>query len=215
MANVTELELVKILGHAVEFKDEATGYHVVRVSHYVYILARHLGIKHNDAVTMARASMLHDVGKIGIPDSILQKPSKLTPAERAIIEQHCVIGAAIIGEHDNPLLKTAREIALYHHERWDGTGYPHKLAGENIPLSARITAVADVFDAMTGPRPYRVSCTITRTLDYITENAEKHFDSRVVDALHATIDKFVHVRLHYATLAFADSLDALEKYNTK
>ena len=211
LSTLNERELVKILGHAVEFKDETTGYHVVRVSHYVYILATALGLEHNHAVNMAYASMLHDVGKIGIPDAVLQKKGKLTAEERKRVEQHCAIGAAIIGNHpDSPLLTMAHDIALCHHERWDGTGYPQRLSGTSIPLAARITAVADVFDAMTAPRPYRAECTFERTLTYVVGNSGSHFDPAIVEQLVEHIDKFAEIRIRYATPTVSDFLEILK-----
>ena len=143
----TRLQIVQCLGMAAEYKDNETGMHVIRMSHYAQILALAAGYSPDDAEELLNAAPMHDVGKIGVPDAILQKPGKLDPAEWEIMKSHTKIGAEIIGEHTSGLLHTAAIIAMQHHEKWDGSGYPHGLTGDQIALSARIVAIADVFDA--------------------------------------------------------------------
>ncbi|MEE3157596.1 MAG: HD domain-containing phosphohydrolase, partial [Pseudomonadota bacterium] len=145
----TRLNIVQALGMAAEYKDNETGLHVIRMSHFSRIIALEAGFSAEDAEELLHAAPMHDVGKIGIPDAILQKPGKLDADEWAIMQQHPDIGARIIGEHDASMLQMARRIALGHHEKWDGSGYPAGLAGTDIPVEARIIAIADVFDALT------------------------------------------------------------------
>jgi putative two-component system response regulator len=125
---------------------------------------------------------MHDVGKIGVPEEFLQKPGKLTDDEFKVIMTHCDIGAEIIGEHNSELLKAARVVALQHHEKWDGTGYPNRLSGNAIHIFARITAVADVFDALTSKRPYKDAWSCEKAAEYIIQQSGKHFDPQVVEA---------------------------------
>ncbi|MEA3332106.1 MAG: response regulator, partial [Pseudomonadota bacterium] len=151
----TQLEVVQRLGSAGEFRDNETGAHVRRMSHVCSLLSEKLGHEKGFSERLLYASTMHDIGKIGIPDGILLKPGKLNSEEWRIMQQHSQIGAQIIGDHPSKLLSMAREIALYHHEKWDGSGYPHAIAGEEIPLVARIAAISDVFDALTSVRPYK------------------------------------------------------------
>ena len=142
--------------------------HVLRMSQYVNLLARRIGLGKYEIETMDHAALMHDIGKIGIPDHILRKPENLTQDEYAVVKTHCQIGADIIGFHESPLLGTCRTVALTHHERWDGQGYPNHLAGSDIPLAGRLTAVADVFDALTSDRPYKRAWDIDRALAEIS-----------------------------------------------
>ena len=179
-------DAVTMLSFACEGKDEDTGYHVQRVQHFTEALASEMGLAEEDARHMGVMSILHDVGKLYIPDSILKKPGKLDPAEWEVMQGHAEHGVRILG--DNPFYAVAREIARGHHENWDGTGYPKGLKGEEIPLSARIVKVADVFDALTSRRPYKEPWPTERALELLREQAERQFDPGVVDAfmrLHA------------------------------
>ncbi|HVT34545.1 MAG TPA: HD domain-containing phosphohydrolase, partial [Nevskiaceae bacterium] len=151
----TRLEVIRRLGRAAEYKDDATGLHVIRMSHYTRLLALAAGMSSDRAELLFHAAPMHDIGKIGIPDHILQKPGALTDEEWVVMKQHPAIGAGIIGLQHGELLETARLVALTHHEKWDGSGYPRARAGKDIPVEGRIVAVADVFDALTSKRPYK------------------------------------------------------------
>jgi len=165
----TRLNIVQALGMAAEYKDNETGLHVIRMSHFSRIIALEAGFSAEDAEELLHAAPMHDVGKIGIPDAILQKPGKLDADEWAIMQQHPDIGARIIGEHDASMLQMARRIALGHHEKWDGSGYPAGLAGTDIPVEARIIAIADVFDALTSVRPYKRAWSVDEAVALIEE----------------------------------------------
>lgn len=178
----TRRKLIQDLGHAAEFKDNETGMHVIRMSYYARCLAQATGQDEAWSELLFNASPMHDIGKIGIPDRILCKPGKLDPEEWAVMQTHTTIGARIIGDpEDSDLLAMAVTVALTHHERWDGTGYPKGLAGEAIPLEGRIVAVADVFDALTSERPYKKAWSIEDALAYMHRESGKHFDPTLVE----------------------------------
>ena len=168
------------LGRAAEYRDNETGMHVIRMSHYAKTLALAAGCTDEWADDLLNAAPMHDVGKIGIPDAILLKNGPLTAEEWTVMRRHPQIGAEIIGEHDSQVLQMAYSIALTHHEKWDGTGYPQGLAGEDIPLASRIVAVADVFDALTTERPYKHAWTVDDAMEHIEQQAGAHFDPRLV-----------------------------------
>ncbi|MBF0309670.1 MAG: DUF3369 domain-containing protein [Magnetococcales bacterium] len=176
-------QTVFILGTASEYKDRETGNHINRIAHYTRSLARMLGEEAERAEELALASTLHDVGKLGIPDAVLQKPGRLTAEEMLVIRTHPEIGLRILGER--PGFELAREIAGGHHERWDGAGYPYGLAGEAIPYSARLVAVADVFDALVSVRPYKKSWTPEEAMMELCRGAGSHFDPIMTDAFAA------------------------------
>ena len=176
----TRLQIVLRLGRAAEYKDNETGMHVIRMSHFAQLLALAAGHSPAWAEDLLNAAPMHDVGKIGIPDAVLRKPGPLDADEWATMRRHPEIGAEIIGEHPSGVLQLAREIALAHHEKWDGSGYPRGLAGEAIPLSARIVAIADVFDALTTRRPYKEPWPVHEAMDHITAQAGQHFDPALV-----------------------------------
>ena len=176
----SRLLIVQRLGLAAEYKDNETGLHVIRMSHYARVLGRAAGLTEREADDLLHAAPMHDVGKIGIPDAILKKPGKLDPDEWAVMQQHAAIGAHIIGEHKSGLLKMAHTIALHHHEKWDGSGYPAGLRGEQIPLVARIVAVADVFDALSSERPYKRAWPLEDVLALLRRDSGKHFDPTLV-----------------------------------
>jgi putative two-component system response regulator len=177
----TRLAIVQRLGLAAEYKDNETGLHVIRMSHFARVLGIAAGLNEHEADDLLHAAPMHDVGKIGIPDSILQKAGPLDDEEWKVMRSHATIGAAIIGEHGGGMLALARSIALTHHEKWDGSGYPNGLAGEAIPLEGRIVAIADVFDALTSKRPYKAAWSEEQALDYLQKQKGQHFDPALVD----------------------------------
>lgn len=176
----TRLQVIQRLGRAAEFRDNETGLHVIRMSHYARLLALGTGLGEQAADDIFLAAPMHDVGKIGIPDAVLLKQGPLDEAEWKIMRRHCEIGAEIIGEHPSGLLCMARSIALSHHEKWDGSGYPNGLAGEAIPLEGRIVAIADVFDALTSARPYKHAWDVDQAIACLRQNAGTHFDPVLV-----------------------------------
>jgi putative two-component system response regulator len=178
-------EILDRLAMAAEFRDDQTGQHVKRVRQMSAVLARNLGLPPEQVDLIERAAQLHDVGKIGIPDHILRKQGRLTPEEFEVIKSHPTIGASILSGGKSPLLRMAEEIALTHHERWDGKGYPRGLAGEAIPLSGRIVALADAFDAIISKRPYKRAVPIEEAISVISSGAGTQFDPKVVDAFLA------------------------------
>ena len=178
-------EMLERLAVAAEFRDDQTGQHTRRVGETAAILARNLGLARDQVELIRHAAPLHDVGKIGIPDNILLKPGPLTPEEFEVIKTHTTIGARILAGGKFPLLQMAEEIALSHHERWDGKGYPRGLRGEAIPLPGRIVALADVFDAIISKRPYKKARSPEEATTELKRGAGTQFDPRVVDALLA------------------------------
>jgi putative two-component system response regulator len=183
----TRLEIIQRLGRAAEFRDNETGMHVIRMSRFSQLIALELGLPEGEAELLLQAAPMHDVGKIGIPDRVLLKPGKLDAEEWAIMRRHPEIGHGIIGTHRSPLLKMAALVALNHHEKWDGSGYPAGLAGEAVPLEARIVAVADVFDALTSVRPYKAAWTVEAAVALLEKEAGAHFEPRLVQAFLARL----------------------------
>jgi putative two-component system response regulator len=175
-------ETLERLALAAERRDDDTGEHIRRVGALSAHVAQALELSGAEVELIGRAAPLHDVGKIGIPDGILLKPGKYTPEEFDHMKTHSAIGAHILGGSSDPVLQMAEVIALCHHERWDGTGYPRGLRGEEIPLSGRIVAVADVFDALTHERPYKKAWPVEQAVEEIEQQSERHFDPRIVEA---------------------------------
>ena len=171
---------VRALSNAVEARDANTGRHAERVTRFAIEIGRELGLPAPDAPEVEFGFLLHDVGKLAIPDAILFKPGPLTSEERTLMSQHTIVGAEIM--RDIEFLAEASKVARSHHERWDGSGYPDGLAGEQIPSNARAFAVADVFDALTTNRPYRVALGVAQARAMIDEQSGVHFDPRVVEA---------------------------------
>ena len=194
----TRLQIVQRLGRAAEYKDNETGMHVIRMSHFSQLLALAAGCSPAWAEDLLNAAPMHDVGKIGIPDAVLRKPGPLDAAEWDTMRRHPEIGAEIIGDHPSGLLQLAREIALGHHEKWDGSGYPRGLAGEAIPVSARIVAIADVFDALTTRRPYKEPWPVQDALDHITAQAGKHFDPALVALFVPLVPQLLEIRARWS-----------------
>ena len=180
-------QALKMLAIASEFKDECTGDHIGRIQHYSTAIALELGMDADASKELGEASILHDIGKLGIPDQLLQKPGKLTPEEFIVIKKHSQIGSNILGQ--DRWFELARGIALHHHERWDGAGYPGGLIGENIPLAARIVAVVDVFDALTHKRPYKEAWSVADARAEIERSAGTQFDPAVVQAFLRLLDR--------------------------
>ena len=177
-----EKETLLRLARAGEFRDEETGYHLIRMSRYSRLIASAIGLDPADAETIELAAPLHDIGKIGIPDGILLKPARLDETEWGTMQRHPVIGHEILKGSASKYVRMGALIALGHHERFDGTGYPNGLVGDHIPLCARIVAVADVYDALTSPRPYKPAWPAERAFQYLAGQRGRHFDARLVDA---------------------------------
>ena len=191
------LDTIYRLSMASEYKDKDTGAHIKRMSRYCAAVARRLGLGESTIETILYASPMHDLGKIGIPDIILTKPAKLNPVEWAIMKQHTVIGAKILHGSDAEFIKLGENIALYHHEKWDGSGYPGSLKGDAIPIAARIVAIADVFDALTSKRPYKEPFSMEKSLSIIREGKGIHFDPNVVDAFVAVQAEIINIKEQY------------------
>lgn len=200
---VRELELeeartdaIRRLGVASEYRDNETGMHIMRMTNISVAIARAMGLPIEDREVLSIAAPMHDVGKIGIADAILLKPGKLTPEEFEIMKAHAEIGSRILSGEDS-LIKAAQEIALYHHENWDGSGYPNGLKGEEIPLLARICALADVFDALTSERPYKEAWPVQRAVDWVRMESGKKFDPAVVAAFDEAFPVILRIRELY------------------
>ena len=194
----TRLQIVQRLGRAAEYKDNETGMHVIRMSHFSQLLALAAGCSPAWAEDLLNAAPMHDVGKIGIRDAVLRKPGPLDADEWATMRRHPEIGVEIIGEHPSGVLQLAREIALAHHEKWDGSGYPRDLAGEAIPVSARIVAIADVFDALTTRRPYKEPWPVQEAMNHIAAQAGKHFDPALVALFAPLLPQLLEIRARWA-----------------
>lgn len=193
----TRLEVVRRLGRAAEYKDNETGMHVVRMSKIAELLGRAMGMDDHEANMLLHASPMHDIGKIGISDSVLLKPGKLDPDEWEIMKTHVDIGGEILGDHPSPLMEMARTVALTHHEKWNGSGYPNGLSGEKIPLVGRVTAVADVFDALTSERPYKKAWPVEEAVDFMKNQAGQHFDPAVIEKFVELIGDIDQIRQQY------------------
>ncbi len=194
----TRLQIVQRLGLAAEYKDNETGLHVIRMSHYSRVLALAAGFSEAQAEELLNAAPMHDVGKIGIPDAVLRKPGKLDGEEWEVMKQHAQIGADIIGEHPSGLLRMAREIALNHHEKWDGSGYPRGIGGAEIPVEARIIAIADVFDALTSERPYKTAWPVEEAVQLLCEQSGRHFDPELVELFLGQLPAILEIKERWA-----------------
>ncbi len=185
----SQIEIVERLAQAGERRDDMTGEHTFRVSRLSAQIGAAIGMSDRDVKLLKLSSRLHDIGKIGLPDSILLKPGKLTRSEFLEMQLHCLIGAQILAEGRTPLLKMAERIARSHHEKFDGTGYPDGLAGEQIPVEARVVAIADVYDALTNTRPYKPAWTHDDAMAEISNQRGLHFDPLMVDAFFAIMSR--------------------------
>ncbi len=188
------LDTIHRLVLAAEYKDEDTGDHILRMSRYSALIAQKLNLPDTDVQHILYASPMHDVGKIGIPDSILLKPGKLTEEEFGTMKAHTIIGANILAYSKVELIQIAEHIALSHHEKWNGKGYPQGLTGEGIHIAARIVGLADVFDALTSKRPYKDPYPIEKALDIIKKERGKHFDPDITDVFLKHIDEIVEIK---------------------
>lgn len=191
-------ETVLKLGVACEYRDDDTAAHLTRMAQFTRIIGENMGLDAETIRQIEAAAPMHDIGKIGVPDNILQKPGKLTSDEFKTMQMHAGIGARILQDSTSPLLKEAYIIALTHHEKWDGSGYPHGKSGEDIPLAGRIVALADVFDALTQKRCYKDAFSIEKSMSIINEGEGKHFDPDVVKAFKLGLDEAVTIRDEYA-----------------
>lgn len=188
-----EREIVWRLSRATERRDNDTGAHILRMGRISGLIAEALGMPEAECRMIEIAAQMHDVGKVGIPDDILFKPGRLTPEERVVMETHAQLGWDILSGSDSPLVELAAEIAVSHHEKWDGTGYPRRLAGEAIPIGGRICALADVFDALMSVRPYKRAWSLDDTIAFIDENTGSHFDPTCVAAFKSRLDDILAV----------------------
>ena len=192
--NQSRLDVVRRLGRAAEYRDNETGLHIIRMSKFSALIARSLGWSEADCELLLHASPMHDIGKIGIPDAVLLKPGKFEPPEWEIMKRHAEMGAEILSEGDSELMRLARSIAQSHHEKWDGSGYPGGLAGTDIPQAGRIVAVADVFDALTSPRPYKKAWPVDEAVAFLTAQSGSHFDPEIVTHFLKLLPEILAIR---------------------
>jgi putative two-component system response regulator len=189
----TRLSVIQRLGHAAEWRDNETGNHVIRMSNFSNLLAKKIGLDEKQCELILNASPMHDIGKIGIPDSVLLKPGKLDHDEWKIMQTHVTIGVSILSGDDSSLMQMARKIALEHHEKWDGSGYPHGLKGEEISLDARVVALCDVFDALTSVRPYKKAWSVDESINFIEQSSGSHFEPKLVYAFKETLPEMIKI----------------------
>lgn len=193
-----QLEMLQRLSLAAKYKDDDTGSHITRMSKYCYEIAKQYGFSEEDAQILLNAAPMHDIGKIGIADSILLKKGRLTKEEFSAMTEHSEIGANIINEHPSKLLNVAYIVAFQHHEKFNGKGYPKGLKGDEIDINARIAAVADVFDALTSVRPYKDAWDNDKAVKQINDDSGTHFDPKVVDAFNSVLDKIIVIKDKFA-----------------
>ena len=194
----TRLQVVRHLGRAAEYRDNETGLHIIRMSKIAALLGKAFGMTDYMCDLLLNASPMHDIGKIGIPDHILLKPGKLEPNEWAVMQSHAQIGANILSGDDSDLMIMAHDIALTHHENWDGTGYPKGLKGTAIPLVGRITALADVFDALTSERPYKKAWSIEKAVKLIKAESGQHFDPTLVELFLEHLAEIIAIKVEFS-----------------
>ncbi len=208
------LDTILRLSQAAEYKDSETGQHIQRIGYYIQVIGRAISLGRQEADDFFYASPMHDVGKIGIPDNILLKPGKLTAEEWVIMKQHTTIGGKILSGSDSSTLKVAETIALTHHEKWDGSGYPNNLKGLEIPLAGRIAAIADVFDALTSKRPYKEAFSMEKAFAIMKEGQGNHFDPDLMDAFFEVKEEIISIRNNSYALSGTtknETFDILEK----
>ena len=192
-----EKEAILRLSRAAEYRDPETGSHLLRMSHYARLIGVQMGLPPAEQNLLLEAAPMHDIGKVATPDHILQKPGKLTSEEFEIMKEHTTIGYEILRDSESPLLQCAAMLALSHHEKFDGSGYPKSLAGSAIPLFGRIVAVADVFDALTSSRPYKKAWPLTDAVSFLETSAGKHFDPMCVEAFLSGWSEVVKIQSRY------------------
>lgn len=192
------METIHHLCAAAEYKDEETATHLIRMAEYSRILAEKSGLDKKTVSLIHTSSPMHDIGKIGIPDSILLKPGKLTAEEWDVMKSHAFIGGKILSMGTSDYINMGAIIALSHHEKWDGSGYPSGLSGEDIPLPGRICAIADVFDALTSKRPYKEAFSVEKSLDIMKAGRGPHFEPRLMDVFFENIDEILSIKESYA-----------------
>jgi len=190
----TQREVVFTMGAIGESRSKETGFHVKRVAEYTYLLAKYYGLSEKECEMLKQASPMHDIGKIAIPDAILNKPARFNPEERAIMDTHAQLGFDMLKVSQRPLLKMAATVAYEHHEKYDGTGYPRGLKGDNIHIFGRITALADVFDALGSPRVYKPAWSDDRIFELLHEQSGKQFDPKLIDLFFEHLDEFLEIR---------------------
>ncbi len=190
----SQLEVVQRLGKTAEYRDPETGFHILRMARYSATLSKSAGLSPEECEFLLNAAPMHDIGKVGIPDNILLKPAALTPEEFTVITTHTTIGGEILDGSKSRLLQMAREIALTHHEKWDGSGYPKGLIGEEISIYGRIVAIADVFDALTSKRPYKEAWTVEKTMDEIQSKSKQHFDPNLVSLFGEILPEILEIK---------------------
>lgn len=194
----TRIEIIRRLGRAAEYRDNETGMHVIRMSKSAHLLALSAGVSEQQAELILHAAPMHDIGKIGIPDNILLKPGSLDPGEWQIMKTHPKIGAEIIGDHPSELLQLSKTIAMSHHEKWDGSGYPMGLSGEKIPLEARIITITDVFDALMSERPYKKAWTLERALELMQSQVNISFDPFLFGLFIQLVPEVIKIRQKFS-----------------
>jgi response regulator RpfG family c-di-GMP phosphodiesterase len=193
----TQKEMIFLMSEAVEKRSKETGNHIKRVASYSKTLALAYGLSEEEAYVLEFASPMHDIGKIGIPDAILNKPGRLSEDEFVIMKQHAALGYEILSASPRGMLKAAATVAYEHHEKWDGSGYPQALKGDEINIYGRITAVADVFDALGSDRCYKKAWPLEDVLEFFKEQKGRHFDPKLVDLLFENLDTFLEIRDKY------------------
>jgi len=191
---LTRQQVIRRLGLAAEYRDNETGNHIIRMSQYSYLLALASGLTQARADLILNAAPMHDIGKIGIPDSVLLKPGKLDANEWKIMQSHVTVGAKILSGDNSELMLLAKQIALHHHEKWDGNGYPSGLKGEEISIEGRICAVADVFDALLSIRPYKEPWTVDEALNLIESEAGKQFDPQLTRLMRGILPELLKIK---------------------
>ena len=196
----TQLEIVHRLAQAAEYRDNETGSHIVRMSHYAVVLGRACGMNEEECDILLHATPMHDVGKLGIPDRILLKPGKLDADEWEIMKEHTVIGAQLLSNSQSPILQMGETIALTHHERWDGSGYPNRLGGEDIPLVGRICAISDVFDALSSKRCYKESWPLENVLQELRSLSGIQFDPRLIEIFDELLPVILDIQRTYTDI---------------
>ncbi len=217
----TQKEVVFTMGAIGESRSKETGNHVKRVAEYSKVLALAIGMDEKEAELLKQASPMHDIGKIAIPDSVLKKPGRFNAQERSIMDTHAELGYSMIKNSDRPLLKAAAIVSYEHHEKWDGTGYPRKLKGDEIHIYGRITAIADVFDALGSDRVYKKAWDDDRIFNLFKEERGKHFDPSLVDMFFENIDKFLEIRETFKDSfvqekeIYGETIKVLGAYGTK